>query len=64
MNMKQVEQLLEDIKRCDDQNDLLGSLIADRLDPAIKFLKRRQRAIQRRKAHFRFLADEQREMLK
>ena len=60
MNMKQLEQLLRDIRKYEPGFGEWN----DKLDNAIKFVQQRQRSAQRRKAHFRFLADEQRELLR
>lgn len=65
MNMKQLEALLQQVKACQD-NYYDVMLLPELHDVvrAIKYVQSRQRATKRRSAHFKFLADERREMLR
>ncbi len=62
MNMKQLEGLLRDILVDPDVFGLIQH--RDRMLNAIKYCQQRQASAKRRSAHFKFLADEQREMLR
>jgi hypothetical protein len=69
MNMKQLEALLNHIKSSHEQayqsheTNLTWDDIAQ-IERAIKYCHSRQLSAKRRSAHFKFLADEQREMLR
>lgn len=64
MNMKQLEGLLV---KCKSHIGLWSDNaveLSDDLSRAIKYCQQRQASAHRRHAHFKFLADEQREMLR
>jgi hypothetical protein len=62
MNMKQLEQLLVNVKAWMGEGFTFDE--KHNIDRAIKYVQARQRSAHRRSAHFKFLADERREMLR
>lgn len=68
MNMKQLEHILLQTRAyfqvggfADRPTDIE---MTEKLNKAINYIRSRQRATKRRSAHFKFLADEQRDMLR
>jgi len=64
MNMKQLELTLIELALYDDTAFVLGEALRHKLERCVKYVQSRQRSAKRRSAHFKFLADEQREMLR
>lgn len=64
MNMKQLEAVVAEILRYDNETGVLSEALRHDFERAIKYIQSRQRAAKRRSAHFKFLADERRELLR
>ena len=63
MNMKQLEALLIEL-RSEYMVYLTSAKYVERIDEAIRFIQSRRQSAQRRRAHFKLKADEQRELLR